>query len=86
MKTTKTILTMIAAAAAMNLAAFAGDLVAVSIPNGHGQTTTLYRDNTPTVALFVSGQPIAKAAPVAVQPVSQQNGHGQTTVLYRAVK
>jgi hypothetical protein len=86
MKTTKTILTVIAAAAAMNLAAFAGDLVAVSIPNGHGQSTVLYRDNTPTVALFVSGQTIAKPAPVEVKAASQQNGHGQTTVLYRAVK
>ena len=87
MKTTKIILTAIAAAAAMNFAVLAGDITPVLVANGHGQATLLYRSTEPSIALFVQGRPAAsQASGAALNVASKDNGHGQSTIVYRAAK
>lgn len=78
----KLILATLGATAVLNLAVFAGDLVPVQVPNGHGQIAVLYRSSEPTVALF-TGNSTAQAGK-KLKAVSKDNGHGQTTTLYRA--
>ena len=87
MKSTKILLAALVAGAALNIAAFADGLNLVQIPNGHGQTTALYRNDQPTIALF-TGRGVGQAgtSSVAVQTVSKDNGHGQSVLVYRQVK
>lgn len=81
----KLILATIGAAAVLNLAAFAGDLVPVQVPNGHGQIAVLYRSSEPTIAVFAGNGAVGSAASSKqLKVVSKDNGHGQTTTLYRA--
>lgn len=81
----KLILTAISAAALLNVAAFAGDLVPVQIANAHGQSVTLYRSSEPTVALYSGGRGAGSGASVSdPKTVSVPNGHGQVTILNRA--
>lgn len=85
MKSTKILLTTIGAAAVMNIAAFAGDLTVVLVPNGHGQVTPLYRSSEPTLAVF-TGRGVGQAGTSSrgeMQTVSKDNGHGQSIILYR---
>ena len=87
MKTTKMILAAIAATAAINLAALAGDLTPVLVANGHGQATLLYRSTEPSIALFVEGRAVASnPSAAALTTVSRDNGHGQSTIVYRAAQ
>lgn len=86
MKTTKIILTAIGVAAFLNIAAFAGDLVPVQIPNGHGQIAVLYRSSEPTIAVFTGRGAGAAASGSELKAVSKDNGHGQAVVLYRVTK
>lgn len=83
MKSTKTLLVAIVAGAVMNIAAFAGDLTLVQVPNGHGQVNLLYRSSEPTIAVF-TGRGVGVASSGGnLQAVSKDNGHGQSTILYR---
>jgi len=87
MKSTKLILAAIAATAAMNFAALAGDLAPVLLANGHGQATLLYRSTEPSIALFVKGQAVASSpSDTVLTATTRDNGHGQSTIAYRAAK
>lgn len=84
MKLTKTLLTIIGAVAVMNIAAFAGDLTPVQIPNGHGQVTVLYRSSEPTIALYTGrGVGASSASSGELRTVSKDNGHGQSVIMNR---
>jgi len=85
MKITKILLTIIGAAALMNIAALADDLTAVQIPNGHGQVTVLYRSSEPTIALF-TGRGAGTSSSGEFQTVSRENGHGQSVIMRRLVQ
>ena len=85
MKTIKMILTGIGAAAVLNIAAMAGDLVPVQISNGHGQIVVLYRATDTSVALYTGGRGVGtSAAKGELKATSKDNGHGQAVTLYRA--
>lgn len=84
MKITKILLATIVAGAVMNIAAIAGDLTLVSVPNGHGQVSYLYRSSAPTIAVF-TGSGVGASSGGTLKAVSKDNGHGQSTILYRRV-
>ena len=79
-----TIITL-AASAALSLAALADEAATVTIPNAHGQSTVLFRDNTPSVALYTGGGSCCASGACSDRSMSmaKPNGHGQATILYR---
>ena len=86
-KTTKTLLTLLGAAAVMNMAAFAGDLKLELVSNGHGQITPMYRSSESTVAIYTGGRGVGNAATSSngdLKALSKDNGHGQIITQYWA--
>ncbi len=85
MKSIKKILAVAGAAAVLNIAAVAGELVTVQVPNGHGQFVVLNRASTPTIALYTAGRGVGSSATKGeLKATSKDNGHGQSVTLYRA--
>jgi len=78
----------IAIAGLTSLTVSAADLTMVQIPNGHGQSTSLYRAaNEQSVALFVGGSNVAaKAVRGPVTTIPHYDGHGESQALYREVR
>jgi hypothetical protein len=86
MKFTKFLFTAIGAAVVTNVAAFADGQMLVQIPNGHGQSTALYRSTEPTVALF-TGRGVGTASSTGqLKTESKDNGHGQAITMNRLVQ
>ena len=84
MKTTKLIATL-ATLVLTGSAVFAGDPAAITITNAKGQSVVLYRDNAPSVAVYVGGRGVgASNATGALLPTTVLNSKGQAIALYRA--
>ena len=87
MKSTKVILTVLGAAAAMNIAALAEDLKLETLQNSHGQVTMQYRSTEPTIALFAGNRGVGQTTTSSngeLKLESKDNGHGQAILMYRA--
>jgi len=84
MKTTK----LIAAFTALSLTAtalFAGDLTATTVTTAKGQSVTLYRDNEPSIAVYVGGRGIKDSNDTEVLSLQSNvfSAKGQTLILNR---
>ncbi len=78
-------MTAIALIGLASLKASADGLRPVQVPNGHGQSTALYRPvDEQSIALFVHGWDLrAKVEGGPIMGVSHSNGHGRTYVHLR---
>ena len=86
MKSIKILLGVVGAFVVMSMAAFADDLQLVTVYNGHGQGTQLFRGEDRYIGLFAGGTSVGtnngnEGSGLTLQIINR--GHGELIYLYR---